>query len=208
MIDTLPMRVLVVLGVLACSGPTGGGDAGGTDSAGVDAPLADASPDAGVDGGSACTESATVNGMLLGATMNARDAFSFQGDPASGNWFFVITDYAGACAHAEANQSVASSRTMFFGYTQAPAPGIGASAIGSSTPWYIQLNQFDATCTGTDDVAISGTVTLTSITPSCVSATFDLVFGGAGGTSTEHVTGNVTAPACTPPTDAGAPTCH
>lgn len=156
-----------------------------------------------------CTAAAIVNGTLLGSTMNAKDAFFLNGDPSMGNWGFVITDYTGACTKAEANWTVSSSKNIVFLYNQAPAPGVGTSPVGSATPWYVGYHSFDSTCTATPDLAVSGTITLSSIDSCGVSATFDLTFGGSRGTSNEHVTGSVTAPACAPPgADAGASTCH
>lgn len=159
----------------------------------------------GGGGGGGCTASATVNGTMLGSTMQARDALWFSSQGQTG---FVVSDFAGACAKANANESVASSQMILFGYDHPTLPAPGTYAVGDTTDWVIAYDRTDATCKPLgDDLAISGTVTIADV--SCgVSATFDLTFGGSAGNENEHVTGSFVAPMCVVGTDGGASTCN
>ena len=131
--------------------------------------------------------------------MTARDAVALQGNPSSNCWFVVITDYDGACG----TQPGPSSKTIVLSYTGTAAPGAGTSQAGDTAPWHVQYTATDASGGTADDLAISGTVTLASVTAPSVSGTFDLVFGGSAGNSNEHVTGSFTAPTC--PTGTSCP---
>lgn len=176
-------------------------------------PPADAGTDASLDSpgdtaSGTCIPSGTLNGTLLGMTMTPKDAVAEFGNPAAGaNWDFAMADFAGICAKGNANVSVANSKVLGFEYNSSPTPGVGTYPVNGSTPFNAQFESLDSTCTGTDDLAIGGTITITSLTASCISATFDLTFGGVGGSSNEHVTGSITAPVCSFMPDGGAMTC-
>ena len=192
---------LVVL-FLGCGGsPPSTGDSGTTDSGG-DAASSDASAP---DGGAGCTATATVDGTMLGLTMNAVDAIGvFDG---ALNWSFAISDFAGLCSTLEAQQIRASSKTIGFEYSGPPVVPGNYAAGDSNAPFIVQFQSFDSTCGGQDDLAVGGTVTVISVSDSCVRATFDLTFGGSAGNDNEHVTGSVTAPACDLALDGGATSC-
>ena len=178
---------------------SGAPDSGTTDSG------ADATPDASTpDGAAGCTAAATVNGTMLGMTMNAVDAVGvFDG---SLNWTFAISDFAGLCSTLDAQQIKASSKTIGFRYSGPPVVP-GTYGVGDNAPFIVQFQSFDSNCGGQDDLAVAGTITVISVSDSCVSATFDLTFGGSSGNSNEPVTGSVTAPACSLALDGGATSC-
>ena len=185
--------LFVSIFLVGCSGaaPTpvttqdAGSDTGSTSSADSSSP------------GDGCTYAADVNGTFLGATMTPQDAFFIPGDPANGTWAFMITDYVGACGMFQALEEKGGSKLIGFRYTQAPAPTVGTYPVGDTSPWQIQYESVNATCSGgANDLAIAGTITITSVSSCGVAATFDLTFGGSSGNSNEHVTGSVSAPTC------------
>ena len=202
-------------GVTTDAGVTDGGesDAGVTDGGVADGGESDAGVTDGgqTDGGNGSTGTATITGAIPGANnFAAHDAISTV-DPDNNNGAIVaITDFAGACADAQANTLHAGDqvlalqlRNQVTGQTQPLAAGTynvttSTTAQDGMTVIAALLTAANQTCDlNATNVATGGTVTLTTANPTAgngVDGTFSLEFPASGPITT--VTGTFTAPFC------------
>jgi len=164
-------------------------------------------------GGSPVTGPATVNGTIIGQSMNARDSVSNVVDVAIVNVSFggsaglvLITAAPNACANLAASELKKNAKAIFIqvgtqtGRTISPPSGngnytvYGTSSIAAATgnvaaALYVAT---DAKCAPVlDDEATSGTVRLTQVDANGYSGTFDITFADGS-----HVTGSFTANKC------------
>jgi hypothetical protein len=164
----------------------------------------------GMDDGSDSTGTATVNGTIHGRQITAADASSAV-VPASVQGFsftagaVVISSAANICSTVSAGKQPRNWQTLVLGVAQQQngnvgpptAPGVYTIITGLSFDSHIAVAYFratDANCADlgltADAAAVSGTVTLTSVTPA-FTGSFDLTLDTA-----EHITGSFKAPAC------------
>lgn len=142
-------------------------------------------PDGADATGCSADGSGSVTGTLLGATVAVKDAIVLRG---SSN-FIALTDYAGACALA--NAAKANSSVLSFDFFAAPF-AVGTVDVGAALD--VQYASFDATCNSSaGESSTGGSVTITNVTPCGIEATYDVTLNN------DHVTGSFTAANCSPP---------
>lgn len=150
---------------------------------------------------------ATVNGTLQGATLTVADTAYGTRIPGGGgsNTVLVLTGYAGVCTQLDNNHlgkngqvlvlSVLDYDTVTKAQSAISAPGTYV-VFGNGTPTSHAAggNYFTTTMTcqvpANEEPASSGTVTITALSASSISGTFDVILGS------DHVTGSFTAPFC------------
>jgi hypothetical protein len=124
--------------------------------------------------------SATIKGTVHGATFDPKDAVSFS----PGN--IEVVDFAGLCAfglgHAKPNAT-------YLNLTFQNGFRLGTTDVGAALD--VRTSVWDSKCNSVDQVAGSGSVTLTAIEPCSVTGTFDVVI-----LTNEHLTGSFNAPMC------------
>jgi hypothetical protein len=149
----------------------------------------------------ACGGGNSVSGSVDGLPLNAKDALSFQLEiPVTGfdagifEVGIAMSDFSGLCAdvtngHSPPNATLLS---LAIASTSPIAPGtynVGALAIPMAQGFF---EKTDANChSAAAAQAISGTVTLASVSNSSTSGTFDVAFPDAG-----HMTGSFSAGNC------------
>ena len=160
--------------LLAAVASACGGDGGGGTS---DAPLAADGPPPGVCGAAG---NGLVNGTIEGAAIAPVVRASQVTIPGAGV-AIVIDEAAGSCG-----QPVAAGEHLVLGFCDAPTAKtytvVGEQQFacpGASTFGLVEQN-------GSTDFAesLSGTITVTAVTSTCVTGTFDISFRPAGGPGT------------------------
>jgi len=169
-----------------------------------------------------CGSSNSVNGTIQGQTLSAQDALLLTNNTTVGGTTVYglgvsIMNISNACSTAQADISSnkdpanAASLTIGIGSTSPIAAGTFNITSASSPAADAIFVKTDSSCHSTIDggaaQATSGTVTLSSVSASSASGTFDLTFGS------DHVTGSFSASSCTLTfpdggTDGGGPTCN
>lgn len=136
---------------------------------------------------------ATISGTLHGAQPVARDAIAFN---KNGNLVMKLTDYTGACALEEMNNTHKQDSHYLELYL-GPYPGhVGVYDVGSgSDAAGAEYFTRDATCSGSSDAATVGSISIDDITADHVRGSFDLSTWEPG-THHERVTGTFTAVVC------------
>jgi hypothetical protein len=166
--------------------------------------------------------SGSVVGTLGGKSMTVTSAGFTDGNtptvPPLGRTFISLTSASPpVCTQFAGNYNVHATQTLAFNaYTwtppsgpMGPATAPGTFTIAQSFPstagQYAQAfyTVWDATCSSssTMETGVSGTVTLTTVSPAEVAGTFDVTMSGG-----EHITGSFDAPNC-PNLVNASPTC-
>lgn len=222
-ISFAPVVATLALAV-GCGGsttPTGAGGSGTTSTSTADS----SASTAGAGGG---TTSATgtgglgqggelpdvVMGTVNGATITVADAVFIAGTPGGGVKELVIDmqDQAGSCARIQANTY--KQNTTEVGFTialegAASPVGPGTYAVGDSNNNKTHVNggvqEPDPMCLGKHLGTKSGSVTITYVSSTSVSGTFDLtlenmdhITGSFGATACDMDIAKITAQACVP----------
>lgn len=183
--------------LVACSSTS----VGGTTTDGGNSPDGSAS-----DGGS--KEEAgggpAITGTLRGQPVHLTDQVGLfeKAEPDSGITSSYaaafLTDQAGTCGLFHQKVNPANSKALSFivsGKDAVVNPGtyaVTAPGSGSGTQANVGYVENDAVCTKTGNgYAQSGTLTLTTVTPTTIAGTFDATFAGG-----DRVTGSFSAPVC------------
>src|ERR1700722_2173051 len=156
-------------------------------------------------------EGACISGTFAGQTPAAADSAAFSGASANGAFFSeLITSTAGACTTAQHYANKAnSSRLELVIQSYGPSSPLtippGTYAItngdpaddtnGTSLEVSADYNALDATCSptiaGTTSVAVSGTITIASVSDAEIVGSFALTFP-----SGDHLSGDFRSPVC------------
>ncbi len=145
----------------------------------------------------ACSSASTsATGTVGGASLNAQDAvFANLQTPSTSGTVLAVTSFTGACddvtnSRLPKSSAVLSIQMVSNGGT-VTAPGTfsfpnatGANFLGASFAAY------DATCTATRTDATSGSVSVTAVSASQMTGTFELTFGN------DHLSGSFNASYC------------
>ena len=153
----------------------------------------------------------SADGSVGGASLDVQDAIFVNG--ATVGTGVVLTSYPGACDAIYASKHVPhGSRSVSLQLVAADAAGSGpvwkpvTFALGpasAKTNWFgAELTSVDGSCNDTSTAATGGTVTITAVSASQISGTYDLTFGS------DELTGSFTAASCAAPdASSGDPTC-
>jgi hypothetical protein len=164
----------------------------------------------------------SVNGTFGGQTLTVQDAIAEIETEAmvpvtvtSANIFIASVGSLCSLAQRHVSSPDASLLDLNFGGpgTQITPGTYEVNGNGSSAMFgAAYFSSQDARCAGTfSAIGKSGTITITDVSPSSVSGSFDVVFNatsstGATSATADHVTGHFSAPVCSvPATDGGAP---
>jgi len=164
-----------------------------------------------VVGAAACSSapSTSVNGTVAGSTLAAQDAiFADMTGASTTGTVLGITSARAFCDDVTKNQlpknAVGLSIQLVSNGGVVTAPGtFNLLGTSSGTAFFgAAWDALDATCNSTTTHATAGTVTVTSISASQLTGTFDITFGS------DHVSGSFDASSCAALSQAtGAPTC-
>jgi hypothetical protein len=127
--------------------------------------------------------SASVTGTVQGAAFDPQDAVS------SSPGAIEAVDFAGLCAFGLAN---AKPNATYINLTFQNGFQLGTTEVGPALD--VRTSVGDSKCDAVEQVAGSGSVTLTAIDPCSVAGTFDVVI-----LSTEHLSGSFSTSMCTAP---------
>lgn len=150
-----------------------------------------------------------AHGTIEGQAFGASDALSYVGYDGTGNSFLTIwvTSFDHACGLAAQNEGVKSAAVLVLDLSTtdeqgkkrsaATQPGeyvVGAGTTAAGTFAQVAALRTDAACRATPAPVgqAAGRVTLSSISSTGASGTFDVTFGSAG----DHVSGAFQAVAC------------
>ncbi len=157
----------------------------------------------------ACSSASTsATGTVGGASLNAQDAVfaNLQSGSTSGT-VLAVTSFTGTCNDVTNSRLPKSSAVLSIQMVSnggvVTAPGTfsfpnasGANFLGAS------FSAYDATCVPTPTDATAGTVSVTAVSASQMTGTFDLTFGN------DHLSGSFNAAYCaTLGQGNGSPTC-
>jgi hypothetical protein len=137
----------------------------------------------GGSGGINGVGSASVTGTEQGVAFAAMDAVS------SAPGTIKIADFAGLCAYG---LSEAKPGATYVGIIFVNGFQVGTTQVGAALE--AQIAVWDSNCNSFDDIASSGSVTLTRVDSSSIDGTFDLTTA-----TRSHFTGSFSAPMCTMP---------
>jgi hypothetical protein len=193
--------VAVALGVALPAGGCGshGGDSGSSSGGG----------DGGDAGGS--SGGTTVHGTLAGVAVPTSDTMAVtQNGPDLAYAYVTLTNVPGLCAATQRQVMPGGATTFALGMLEGTgvttvSPGtFPVSSPGNSPNAVVTFEIDDPTCKPlTMGAASSGSVTLTAITATTLTGTFDVTFPDG-----EHVSGTFEAPVCdVQGLDGGAPVC-
>jgi hypothetical protein len=155
-------------------------------------------------GSSSNPAAAAVSGTLGGEPVAATDAIALQG-PSSGlapySAWIILTNLPGFCAVEQGHHNPPNAQELtleVFEYVGALGPGTYGIGSSSSQLGEAAFSATDASCNPTAasaslgvGLAASGTITLSSVSATEITGSFDLTFSPSN-----HITGTFSAPVC------------
>jgi hypothetical protein len=134
----------------------------------------------------------SLTGSVGGVSLDVQDAFFVNNNPGTTGTVVNLTSYPGACRETYIGGHF-PSKSVAMGF-QLAAPGDGGlgpvAAPGKPVLAGAYWDSVDASCQIATTNATGGTVTITAVSASQLTGSFDLMFGN------DHVTGSFVASNC------------